>query len=429
MQKIYSLLRNNKQSGPYSLEELLQMTLKPFDLIWVNGTSSGWSYPTEIEALKIYVSDTSKPIDKKQINNPDLPDADPASFGTHNIIPPKKSFPSNPRANHIYVSFPNGKEPISENTTATEFSSDEESPEAKLERKAQQLRNKIQAFAENKNAPKNNEEPDTKYSRSLDDIKEEYSLWLHQQRKKKKTFLAKYLVPAVAIVILSTGIYFSIPLFSDSKANVVFSAQNTDTSTRESENYLAAKELDKPKKKNTTKSVNRRKKIKEKLPKAKSTRVYTSDEIDEVDAYLDSLKKASGKEKNNESNVVTQPSVTENNGTRQSTKRTAEASAQESKTKDSTPFTELIKLSESTGAGTPHISLYNNSNKFINFVALDVYYYKANQKLLLKKTLYFNDISPNSSARLYLPQEKKAASVKYQIGLISTDNGLFYAKQ
>jgi hypothetical protein len=62
-------------------------------------------------------------------------------------------------------------------------------------------------------------------------------------------------------------------------------------------------------------------------------------------------------------------------------------------------------------------------------VALDVYYYKANQKLLLKKTLYFNDISPNSSARLYLPQEKKAASVKYQIGLISTDNGLFYAKQ
>ena len=56
MQKIYSLLRNNKQSGPYTLEELLQLKLKPFDLVWVEGKSGGWSYPTEIDSLKIYVT-------------------------------------------------------------------------------------------------------------------------------------------------------------------------------------------------------------------------------------------------------------------------------------------------------------------------------------------------------------------------------------
>jgi len=57
MQKPYSLLRNNKQSGPYSLEELLLLNLKPFDLVWVEGKSGGWSYPTEIDALKQHVEE------------------------------------------------------------------------------------------------------------------------------------------------------------------------------------------------------------------------------------------------------------------------------------------------------------------------------------------------------------------------------------
>jgi hypothetical protein len=73
--------------------------------------------------------------------------------------------------------------------------------------------------------------------------------------------------------------------------------------------------------------------------------------------------------------------------------------------------------------------LYNNSNKHIKFVAVDAFYYRANKKLLEKKTLYFNNISPMSNAILYVPQEKRAASVRYEMGLISTDGGLYYAKQ
>jgi hypothetical protein len=34
-----------------------------------------------------------------------------------------------------------------------------------------------------------------------------------------------------------------------------------------------------------------------------------------------------------------------------------------------------------------------------------------------------------STATLYVPQEKKAASIRYEMGLISTDEGLYYAKQ
>jgi hypothetical protein len=111
---------------------------------------------------------------------------------------------------------------------------------------------------------------------------------------------------------------------------------------------------------------------------------------------------------------------------REANKSTAENSKNET---TATPFAELIKLSESTSSGTPHLSLYNNSNKHINFVAIDVFYYKANKKLLQKKTLYFNNISPLSSSKLFVPRDKKAASMSYQMGLISTEGGLYYAKQ
>src|SRR5215212_860574 len=61
MQKVYLLLRNNQKSGPYSLEELLQLQLKPFDLVWVEGRSAGWRYPGEIDSLKSFVAEAPKP--------------------------------------------------------------------------------------------------------------------------------------------------------------------------------------------------------------------------------------------------------------------------------------------------------------------------------------------------------------------------------
>src|SRR6185437_3661728 len=48
---MYLLLRNNKQSGPYSSEELKSMGLKAYDLVWLEGKSAAWRYPCEIEEL------------------------------------------------------------------------------------------------------------------------------------------------------------------------------------------------------------------------------------------------------------------------------------------------------------------------------------------------------------------------------------------
>lgn len=50
--KKYLLLRDNKQSGPYSVEELVAKGIKPYDLVWLEGKSAAWRYPSELEELK-----------------------------------------------------------------------------------------------------------------------------------------------------------------------------------------------------------------------------------------------------------------------------------------------------------------------------------------------------------------------------------------
>ncbi|HTR27984.1 MAG TPA: hypothetical protein VMH27_01870 [Puia sp.] len=51
---MYLLLRDNKQSGPYSLDELKAKGLKAYDLVWVEGRSAAWRYPSEIEEMKAF---------------------------------------------------------------------------------------------------------------------------------------------------------------------------------------------------------------------------------------------------------------------------------------------------------------------------------------------------------------------------------------
>src|SRR5690349_3275647 len=52
----YLLLRDNKESGPHTLEEMIAKQLKQHDLIWVEGRSAAWRYPEELEEFKKHVN-------------------------------------------------------------------------------------------------------------------------------------------------------------------------------------------------------------------------------------------------------------------------------------------------------------------------------------------------------------------------------------
>lgn len=99
----YLLLRNNKESGPYKLDELVRQGLKPYDLVWVQGKSAAWRYPSEIGELKPHAPVVEEqPYDrfykKKSPENTqptaalnNAPQPDPAPEKKYEKFIPKKS--------------------------------------------------------------------------------------------------------------------------------------------------------------------------------------------------------------------------------------------------------------------------------------------------------------------------------------------------
>jgi hypothetical protein len=60
MKKVYLLLHNNSQTGPYTINELLQLQVNPFDLIWAEGSGRAWFYASELPELKTYFEENKK---------------------------------------------------------------------------------------------------------------------------------------------------------------------------------------------------------------------------------------------------------------------------------------------------------------------------------------------------------------------------------
>jgi hypothetical protein len=77
----YLLLRSNKQTGPYSLDQMRELGLKAYDLVWIDGKSAAWRYPGEIEELKSFSPPVEEqPFDRffkrpTQINQPLFPNS------------------------------------------------------------------------------------------------------------------------------------------------------------------------------------------------------------------------------------------------------------------------------------------------------------------------------------------------------------------
>jgi hypothetical protein len=134
----YLLLRDNKQSGPYSKEELIAKGLKAYDLVWLEGRSAAWRYPSEFDELKPYApvveeqpfdrfyrkpadqvasaqsSGTTQQAVEQVIQQPVPTNALPVE--EKNVTQPvaAKAAETNTTAKHIYVTLPGGKTPVTQ---------------------------------------------------------------------------------------------------------------------------------------------------------------------------------------------------------------------------------------------------------------------------------------------------------------------------
>ena len=116
---MYLLLRNNKQSGPHSVDELKSMGLKAYDLVWLEGKSAAWRYPSEIEELSSFA-----PVVEEQPFDRFYKKASPATSAPSSTsqIPvavtvesqSQRPSPLSTGKRIIYVTMPAGKSPVRE---------------------------------------------------------------------------------------------------------------------------------------------------------------------------------------------------------------------------------------------------------------------------------------------------------------------------
>ena len=118
----YLLLRNNKESGPFTIEEIKGLSLKSYDLIWVVGKSAAWRYPGEITELKSFAPAIPEPFSdlvQKKTNSLNLPqENNPAKKSEQNLSRAKENGSKQANtAGSVYVNLPAEKKTVNISNT------------------------------------------------------------------------------------------------------------------------------------------------------------------------------------------------------------------------------------------------------------------------------------------------------------------------
>jgi flagellar basal body-associated protein FliL len=111
----YLLLRDNKQHGPYTFDEIKAKGLKAYDLVWVEGKSAAWRYPGEVEELKPFSpAVVEQPYDRffkkpSQENKSAVQEKQTAVPEKEKALPAYQQSYLQPAKSNIYVTLPAAK--------------------------------------------------------------------------------------------------------------------------------------------------------------------------------------------------------------------------------------------------------------------------------------------------------------------------------
>jgi hypothetical protein len=319
-----------------------------------------------------------------------------------------------------------------------------ESRKESFEERVERMKQKTAAF-HSAQADKPADELDTKYSRSLSDIKEEYAAWLYQQKKKKKhSFSKKHIVVAAsALLVITTG-YATVQWIVSEPAphhQAVLSNQSPDNETNQKSSPVTVSQ--KQQQQDLEKAL--------KAPADESKYIVTTDIPYETFSFDEGYNNEGYKVSSGSQERVKQEKVKPANPVKKkaSVKETQTDSISETgksvvKGNESANISDkripLAQQIDVEGRAIPtgarkgfsrmEVTVQNNSNQMLKLVAVDVYYYNSNDKVLEKKTIYFNNIYPGNSLTKSAPGHKRAVSAKYQMGLVTSEEGsIYFAKQ
>jgi hypothetical protein len=407
MKKIYLVLSKNKESGPYTLEELRGLPLTSADLVWVEGQSAGWHYPSELPELKDLAA------------TPVTAEAKVASL-PRSTTSPETAKPKQAEAKKVFVSLPSG------------FQRQEAEVRPSLEEKAEAIRQKALNFAAQKEpARQSQEEDEVRYTRTIADIKQEYSGWLHEQKKPKRRVGAMPLIYTGIFVAIIAAVFFIVrrqPVQSGAETPVIASkstqitpnnneatTKNNEVATPENTVFQPQQETGKPLEEISfpaEKSVTPQKQVPELKPPV----------------VKENITKPAVQKTQEAKEPVTEPPLKKVQTT------ISEASVKEKKpvvTEPEVPVADLIETTSNyvqTDEGIAlSISFRNKSAQVIKVAAVDVFYFDKDNMKVGKQTLYFSNVAAGTTiTRTSVPQ--KAASASYRLGLVSAERSGLYVQ-
>jgi hypothetical protein len=433
----YLLLRSNKQSGPYSLQQLVSLGLKPYDLVWLEGKSAAWRYPSEVEGLKAYSPATEeqpydrfykKPEEKpqeKQINKPAQPQQETTPKEEVYVLPVENKTVTT--SQKIFVAMPENHSPKKQSQPVYAMTPPivEETPvlieEKKVESKPVYVRQ--EPIANETVLPK--QEPtiktdpgsfkeqstlNEKYSESLDDIKRRYTETYLSRKKKSRwtsthTSILQVVGGAVIFCFLVVVAYknFAGEDQPQSKTTMIQPdkrAINTGTTT-------------------ITSTV-----IPPIAPEAKtSSAKKTQTKKEDTNIPAESLVTNPIQQKNDER--VKENEIAANEKVEKKAVMPKPTEVKPEETKPKTRPVNINKLvnvkannyKQRAFGGVMNLELtVNNDSKFeLDKVIVELVYLKPSEQPIKTETIVFSSIEPNGSKTLKIPDYLRGVKVSYRV--------------
>ena len=433
----YLLLRDNKQKGPYSTQELISLGLKAYDLVWLEGRSAAWRYPSEIEELKPYAPVVEEqPFDrffkKTETEENDITHSQKKAEQNASItIAPTETVTS--REKKIYVSLPGSR------TGKIQI---EQKPAAKLE--------SVKLSLEQNPEEEQPVRLEKKFSQPLDDIKDMYIQSLVDRKKKSsrnKNLVRALKKGSVTFYVLALGILigFTVKNISFGKG-ILASHSTTSPQVKKQEPTTDQRVSSKTGQTPGTSTQNNTEILKNAEPvnsEYSSTEDATINEADnnlqvKDNAVFGSQKKP--EKKTSEQNISKGPSddnsilkeetpedVTTKpvNGERQKIVRTATDKNIPGNNTSNVTEENIRKLVTVKGSdykrGTfggifdLQLTVKNDTRYILDEVIVELQYLKPSEQPLKKESIHFNSISPYGTSTINIPPSPRGIKVSYHI--------------
>lgn len=413
----YLLLRNNKESGPYTLDGLVNFGLKPYDLVWIEGKSAAWRYSSEVAELKPYAPDVEEqPFDRFFKKNTEEKKAEPPATREKPVIQEKAGIEERyqkyiPKKS-VVVTLPGQR------TVAVQKPAVPESPLSVVP---------TITVTENPAAAQ------IKYSQPLDEIKEMYVKTLQQRKSKiaRKSGLIKDLKRASVIVgLIALGIFAGFVMKSGSGKKDTISQQLISSSsaiTREPVQQLPDKPVQQE---NTPVNILPPEEVQQlqsevtpkvKEPQKEKVQPSQTEIRKETTVLVENKKKDIDEKENVAADVKTNPVAGERTRKVRDNNNTGEKEKPVVKSRK-TGIESLVSVTGNDykrvafgGIRNLELTVTNDSKYVLDKVIVELQYLKPSEEPLRTEMIEFHSVAPNGAITKRIPDTNRGIKVLYKI--------------